>query len=860
MRVLNKLTLKHLKLNKKRTIVTIIGIILSTALMVGIGLLFSSMQDYSIKQIISYSGSYQVEFHNITKNDYNKIKNEDNIIYYYEQLVGYSKLNIDNIDKEYLVINNVNDTYFKELKLIEGRFPKNSNEIVITNSLLEQTNLDYKVSDTINLSLGNRISNNKILLNSSYVDNETFVKTKNKEYKIVGIIEKSNYENYQDVAFEAYTTNDDNDNNLDLYIEFKDHKNIINSANDIANIIDYKKEDIRYNDSLLMMYGESRYSNIQNSVVGAMIIMLALISVGCIMVIYNSFAISVMERKKEFGLFSSIGATKKQILFSMLFEALVVGVIGIILGLLSSLLGIKIVLEITNYLIEEALQTRLELVIIPLYIIIPIIFMILTVLISSIIPAFKASRVSPIEAIRQNDDIKIKAKKLKTNKLVQKIFKVEGEIALKNIKRNKKKYRITMISLFISIVLFISFSTYLGYAINTSEDLLQTKDYDILFSIYDDKLKEDSQVKEFLNSSDIEKKVTYKVSNITITNNINNYNDKYLELQQKRLNEMYEEVMNKKTTDITIISLDENSYYEYLNELGLDEDKIIVLNKYSTITYENNNRKIETTDIYKDNFKINACKISEYQSDITDEMVNKYCNNNINNIYVTNKSYYGLDLFDNLEGIKLVVSENMFKYLYNNYHIKYSEEDNLDNIGTSYIIKATDYNNLDKIGEDLTKTNRNSISYTNITKSMQLEKNIVLVVKILMYGFIGLIVLIGITSVFNTITTSMALRRREFAVLRSIGLTNKGFNRILYFETLFIGLKAIIYGIAVSLIIIYLIHNSLSQVSSRSIYIPFTSFIIAIIAVFLIVFLTMIYSSRKIKKDNILEQIRQENI
>ena len=143
---------------------------------------------------------------------------------------------------------------------------------------------------------------------------------------------------------------------------------------------------------------------------------------------------------------------------------------------------------------------------------------------------------------------------------------------------------------------------------------------------------------------------------------------------------------------------------------------------------------------------------------------------------------------------------------------------------------------------------------------MQLEKNIVLVVKILMYGFIGLIVLIGITSVFNTITTSMALRRREFAVLRSIGLTNKGFNRILYFETLFIGLKAIIYGIAVSLIIIYLIHNSLSQVSSRSIYIPFTSFIIAIIAVFLIVFLTMIYSSRKIKKDNILEQIRQENI
>ena len=126
---------------------------------------------------------------------------------------------------------------------------------------------------------------------------------------------------------------------------------------------------------------------------------------------------------------------------------------------------------------------------------------------------------------------------------------------------------------------------------------------------------------------------------------------------------------------------------------------------------------------------------------------------------------------------------------------------------------------------------------------------------------ISLVTLIGVTSVFNTISTSMALRKREFAVLRSIGLTNRGFNKILFFESLFFGMKSLIFAIPVSIGITVLIHYALADmVSISTIIIPWKYIIISIVSVFVIVLLTMMYSTSKIKKHNIIEQIREENI
>lgn len=849
MSILNRLTIKNLRLNKKRTIVTIIGIILSTALMVGIGLLFSSFQDLMIRDTIGYNGKYEANYGDVDLNKLNNIKDKD-FTYFYEKPIGFSKIESSNEYKPYMYITGVNKEYFNELKLVDGSFPKNENEVVISNHVITNGGLNYKVGDIVTFKYGKRnIEGNDTLANSELVDGEFLTNEGTHTYKIIGIVERSNFESYSASGYTAFTVDVNSDKgNVNLYVMFNKNKKIIKQSEELAKELNYNG-DINYNSTLLALYGESTYGNVMSSMGGMMIIMLSLVSIGCIIVIYNSFAISVMERKKEFGLLSSIGTTKRQLSHTVFFEALVVGVIGIILGILGAYIGIGCVILIINNLISDMLEYKLHLVTNPLFIIIPVIFMIIVIGVSAFIPSRRASKVSPIEAIRQNDDIKINKKKIRTSKLVLKLFGIEGEIALKNIKRNKKKYRVTIVSLFISIVLFISFSSYMNYTLNTASSVMGEVPYDYQISYFGDDPNNDKEaldkINEIVKSSDVKEYVSYSVSNLSIIGNYT-YSDEYLDFYKSAYGDDGIKALNNlKYQYISIYILDDNSYNKYKKLIGIDNDSVILLNKFKGVSYGNNKRVNYNIPVIN-NGNINI-KICNFDND-EDVDTTKYCNKNIDNIFVTNKSFDLIEEFSYMDDFKLIVNKKLY--------------DSISDSSTHYTqfnIISDNTNNIDKLTKDLDKYS--NVNYTNIKEAMKQANNLILVVKILMYGFISLVTLIGVTSVFNTISTSMALRKREFAVLRSIGLTNRGFNKILFFESLFFGMKSLIFAIPVSIGITVLIHYALADmVSISTIIIPWKYIIISIVSVFVIVLLTMMYSTSKIKKHNIIEQIREENI
>lgn len=848
MSILNRLTIKNLRLNKKRTIVTIIGIILSTALMVGIGLLFSSFQDLMIRDTIGYSGKYEAKYNDVDLIKLNDIKNK-NFTYFYEKPIGFSKIESSNEYKPYMYITSVNREYFDELKLIEGNIPKNENEIVISNHVITNGGLDYKVGDIVTFTYGSRnIDGNITLANSELVDGEFLTNEGTHTYKIVGIVDRSNFENYSASGYTAFTVDVNSDNgNVNLYVMFNKNKNIIKQSEELAKELNYNG-DINYNSTLLALYGESTYGNVMSSMGGMMIIMLSLVSIGCIIVIYNSFAISVMERKREFGLLSSIGATKKQIKKSVFYEALVVGVIGIVFGILGAYIGIGTVILIINNLISDMLEYKLHLVTNLLFIIIPVIFMIIVIGVSAFIPSRRASKVSPIEAIRQNDDIKINKKKIRTSRLVLKLFGIEGEIALKNIKRNKKKYRVTIVSLFISIVLFISFSSYMNYTLNTASSVMGEVPYDYQISYFgDDNNKEAlDKINEIVKSSDVKEYVSYSVGNLSIIGDYT-YSDEYLDFYKSAYGDDGIKALNNlKYQSIYILVLDDNSYNKYKNLIGLDKDSVILLNRFKGVSYGNNNRvNYDIPVINNGNINIKICNFDDNDEDVD---TTKYCNKNIDNIFVTNKSFDLIEEFSYMDDFKLIVNKKLYDSISDG-----------DADFTQFNIISDNTNNIDKLTKELDKYS--NVNYINIKESMKQTNNLILVVKILMYGFISLVTLIGVTSVFNTISTSMTLRKREFAILRSIGLTRGGFNKMLFFESLFFGMKSLIFALPVSIGVTILIHYSLSDMMSIStIIIPWKAIIISIVSVFIIVLLTMMYSSSKIKKHNIIEQIREENI
>ena len=659
MSILNDLTIKNLKLNKKRTIVTSVGIILSTALMVGIGLLFSSFQDYMIRETISYNGKYEAEYGDVSLDKLNSIDKKD-FSYFYQKPIGFSKFDSANEYKPYIYISSVDKEYFNELHLISGRFAENDSELVISNHINTNGGASYKIGDIITLKYGERVIEGvNTLANNEYYEEETLNIVGEKTYTIVGIVERSNFEDYSASGYSTFTLDmNDKDGTVNVFVMFNNKKKIIKQSEDLAKKLGYNNA-ISYNSTLLALYGESTYGNIMKSMITMIVIMLSLVSIGCIVVIYNSFAISVMERKKEFGLLSSIGATKKQLSYTVFFEALIEGIIGIILGICGAYIGIGTVILIINNLIGDILVLKLNLVTNIVFIIIPVIFMILVIFISALVPSRRAAKVSPIEAIRQNDDIKINKKKIKTGKLVNKLFGIEGEIALKNIKRNKKKYRVTIVSLFISIVLFISFSSYMNYTIDTASSVMGEVPYDYQISYFGDDNDIDAldKISEIIKSNDVKEYVSYSASNLSIIGNYT-YSDEYLDFYKSAYgDDGIKALTNLKYQYISIYILDDISYNKYKELIGLDKDSVILLNKFKGVSYGNNKRvNYDIPVINNGDINIKICNFDDNDEDVD---TTKYCNKKIDNIFITNKSFDLIEVILNL----LLIRSYMIIYL-----------------------------------------------------------------------------------------------------------------------------------------------------------------------------------------------------
>lgn len=834
MNILNKLTIKHLIMNKKRTLVSIIGIILSTALMVGIGLLISTILTSERLNAIKTYGNHHVSFNSLKQEDLNLISKNINVseVKYYVPL-GFTKVDSSYDSKPYIYITEGSKELLNSLNIIEGSLPTNDQELLISSNLILKNNASLKVGDTVTFDIGSRIVDNEELdisynysLSSSW-DNDILEYNQEeininltKTYKIVGIVAKTPYESFSDAGVMAFSLNTNNANKYNAFVEFAKPKKTYEYTNNILNILS-EKVGYEVNQNILYYYGVSKYSNINETIMPLLLIALSVISVGCIIVIYNSFAISAMERKKSFGIYSSIGATPKQIKKTVLYEAFIVGFIGIVIGIIGAFCGIYIVSLIINHLLADALGYKFIFSINLLYIIIPLIFMVIVIFISAYLPARRSSKVSPIVAIRGNDDIKISKKEVKAPKYITKIFGIEGNIAYKNIKRNKKKYRITIISLFISIVMFNTFTSFLSYIIKSS-DTVDYYDYDLGL--------------DFSGSiNDIKDDIAYIKSNYNLTKSLRaiDLNSPLVtNFTKQDLTEDYQEFIgfDDNQIPVNLIVLTNEDY----NKIT-DKEALLLNNKYITL-YNNNDRKTKNINVFTNN-----------NYDINIKM-----GDNIYTLeaYTYNEDIYGLKNFKYQSLITMIISENTY---FNKLNFK-------GEINSMLVLNSKEYK---QIYEDIKNKEINfktKVSMYSPEIEMANVKNLILAIKILVYGFITLVTSIGVTSVINTINTNINLRRKEFAMLRSIGLTPKGFNKLLFFESLFFGLKSLIYGIPVSLAINFLIALSINNVIETKMIISWSSLLISVLVVFLIVIISMNYASKKIKRENILEALREENI
>lgn len=855
MNILKKLTLKSLKLNKKRTIVTIIGIILSTALICAVAGMITSVQKTLINYAKSHSGNYHVCFKNIPNDELKYIKENKNVQnYFLSKNVGYGKLEkVENEYKPYIFVMEYDKKGLEQggVTLLEGRMPENSNEIVIPEHLIKSGKINYTIGEKITLNLGKRQTKDGLELTqedalltdeseetessskskSETEDLEEIVDTKEHTYTIVGIIERSNYKGIEGFSAPGYTA-----------ISYMDNENDINTANIsvlYSNLKDFQKktEDIKsvieknigssvtvsYNSSLIDYEGgvsDTTMASLYS--VGAVVIVIIILS--SVFVIRNSFSISVSEKTKQYGMLSSIGATKKQIKKSVLYEGFYIGIIGIPLGILCGMLAVVILLQVVNVLLGDSLNEKCVFSIPILAIIASIVISAITIYLSCILPARRASKISPIEAIRGNDDIKIKAKKVKTSKITKKLFGIGGVIASKNLKRNKKKYRTTVISLVVSISIFISLSSFLDYGGKIVN--VYYKDLGCDISVYDGTVENYNEITKLDNVEE------YSYSYMTEGSvDINKYGSEF----GKRIAEDSEE-----TNSITIVLINNDYFKKFIEHLGIQSTNYKDIAILEDDAYEYIDEKTVFENYYSlktgDSIEItltNGEKRTIKISKKTDERPMGY-----KNVY-SNGGY-------------LFVSEDF---------IQDKSDKKSFHVG-GLLIKSQNPDELENEINNLKKTNNlySKLYINNISKYVEENQKIILLISIFLYGFIAVITLIGVTNIFNTITTNMILRSKEFANLKSVGMTTKEFNRMIRLESILYGLKSLLIGIPLGLIGSYCIYNGIAKGLDFGYILPLKSIIIAIIFVFIIVGLTMKYSLNKINKQNIIETIREDNI
>lgn len=886
MQILNRLTIRNLKLNKRRTIVTIIGIILATALLTAVATMAVSLKESVTLRSKKVDGDFHLLLYDMTDKEKESVINNRQVESYYEtHEVGYGVLDgCVNDSKPYVYIEALDsDTFEKaEINVTSGRLPEDDSEIVISSHIKTNGGVKYNLGDKITFDIGDRTYNGKKLYqNDTYREDEQLEAKQTKTYKVVGICDRLPYGEEPRTApgYSVITLANKADTSLnksDIYLRFnkkalKDRydltadilgvdKTLFNKLNS-GKLEDKEIQTLKsqldkthsyYINNSLIKY-EAFYDSSVAFVYNMAAVVMVIIIITSAVCISNSFAISINQKTKQYGMLASIGATPRQIRKNVFFEAAFMGVIGIVAGIGGGLSASYILVVLSNKMLIDTFEMSIVYAPSLLGVLLSIVLAIVTIVLSALVPAIRASRMSPIMAINHSEDIKIKSKSLKTPKLIGKVWGEGGVLAYKNMKRNKRKYRVITISIALSVSTFIALYGFMSLLTESVNRYANDKiDLRVYMSSY-----------KSMSVDEANKKVSNIVNRINNETNITDFTFArgfYASLKDEpKYSSDYKEV-NKYEAGlaenngyyISIISLGNEEYGKYIKKLGISKETaqsggILVDNTYQ---YINNGNDIKYFNIY-DGYK--AGDVLTYRIDTSNS--SKSLDNS--------KSSDDTTLYD----IRIVALSNERPFGYDNAYTSYG-----------YLIVSDDYmNRIDTKNTDSTLLNINcddpdkaqdilvnefNIGQNYIFNAAQERRNdekLILTMKIFLYGFIAIVSLIGITNIFNTVTTGMELRGKEFAMLQSIGMTKKEFDKMIRLERVFYGSKALIIGVVSGTILSYVIYISAGE-SQLKYTLPLLAIVMSVIVVIILLLGIMKYSIAQIRKQNIIETIRNENI
>ncbi|MBU3144667.1 ABC transporter permease [Clostridium sp. CF012] len=828
-----QLTGKYLKKNKKRTLLTIIGIMLSVALISTIGLFFKGMQDAQIQDAINSGGSYHLAFNKTDEKLVSKIVNNPKVA---RSGLFTSSEEIKINDKLAVYLITATD---KALELFPynaklGRLPEKENEVAMEKWVLSNIDKDAKV--------GNKI------------------KIVDKEYTLVGILEDNVQNQIGGNGLILCKNNNINKQNAALLIEISSKTNLKIAVRELRQL--GEKDTVSENSYLLQMQGAGDSSSGLGGLYVALAIIIGIVLISTIAVIYNSFQISVVERIKQFGLLRAVGTTPRQIRKIVLREATILAVIAIPLGLICGIIAI-FGISIAFKLIGVDSVIPMKIAISPMVLLISGAVGIIAIYLSALVPAFFAGRISPLNAISGRTSITKEKIKRRKNIVIQKIFGFEGALAAKNIKRNRKRYRLTVFSIVISVVLFVTFKSFMDMSLNISSDLNESKN--IHFSVVrgngenTEKRIIDNKIEDNIKALKSVDKV-YGVYEPYLFQMAINKNSEVKEIQEMK--NIYKKTTldgEKKTLmESAIIIYDKESLEvskKYLKSGNIDIEAlnsgngVILYNKYSL--YNENTKKQyfgPMADI-KVGDEIDLQFTGEYRED--NEVKTEFGKGKVQKVKVM--AILENSPFDTIQynnSLNIITTEEMGK--------KLTGGKNAKSVKLNIVLKDIKNEEAAKSGIEASIKSNSSLTVINNMDSNRRDKSGILMVQILLYGFVLVVSLIGSVNIINTLTTNIILRKKEFATLKSIGLTQKGLKKMIVLEGLLYGIMGAIYGSIIGCGISFILYKAMGDFREFGWMVPWQAIGIAGTASIVIGYISVLSPLSRIKKENLIEAVRED--
>ena len=923
MNVFHRFTRESLIRNRSRTLVTIVGIILSVALLSAVTEGAYSGVQFLRRSVEQRAGSFFGYFDNLTEGEASQLTQSHEITKSTTwQDIGWAAIGSSNDYKPYLHVVSV-DADFRSLVAVNltcGRMPEKAGEILLPDHLLTNGGVSIPVGETITLDVGRRVYDGDTLdADISFAEGETLENTRPSTYTVVGTYARFDYL-IEDFGCPGYTalTCTENGGSVRLFARTASAEKFpafLAAQSAVA-------DDYRVNSELMNCYGVTGYANINSVIYGMAGVLLFLIAFGSISLIYNSFSISVSERTRQFGILKSVGATKKQIRGSVLYEAELLCAIAIPAGLVLGCAGIGV----TLYCLRDSFgfltagdsytdPVQMKLVLSPIALVVSAAVGLVTALVSAWVPARRAVRIDPIRAIRQSEDIAVRGRDVRTSRLCQKFFGFEGMLAVKNFGRSRKRYRATIMGLFLSVTLFISASSFCAYLKDAVGNVADSggAQADIYYDLKGGDAAKVQSLYDLLRSvQGVDGSVYYSESWMSTAAPAANVTADYRRVIEQTFATDQELPAGQVPFAANVLYIDDASFRGLLRANSLREEDYFNADAPLALAANTVSGTLET-DGQTQWYRCAVLDESRLPVTLTDKTVLDrdgyeysgqtrevsgetyylyYTTEYMKTLWDSYEENHGM-VYDESMALAVPESEAVVRSDYrvgaavkeSPYYVDGSmltllyprsvmtamllngqvDTENLPGYDASDSVKmaftARDHAEVTRqMGSLLSEQGISRAELTDRAEQDESRRAEVTVVNVFSYGFIILISLIAMANVFNTISTSISLRRREFAMLRSVGLTQKGFRRMMDYECLIYGLRALTCGLPASFVMTLVIYLIVGQAFARSFYIPWYSVAIAVGSVFAVVFATMLYATGKIRKENTVDALKNENL